>query len=785
MKIAMLGQKRIPSREGGVEIVVEELSTRMVKKGHEVTCYNRGGKHALDKNIKTSTEKEYKGVKLSKCFTIDKKGLAAMTSSFFGTIKAIFSKNEVVHYHAEGPCAWMWLVKWFTNKKIVATIHGLDWQRAKWGGFATKYIKFGEKCAAKYADEIIVLSENVKQYFKDTYNRETNFIPNGVNKPEIRKADQITKKYNLNKDEYILFLGRIVPEKGIHYLIDAYNDAKVDKKLVVAGAASDTDTYYTELKEKAKDNENIIFTGFVQGQMLEELYSNAYIYCLPSDLEGMPLSLLEGMSYSNCCLTSDIKECSEVLQDKGVTFNKSNVKDLTKKLKELCSNNKEVKKYKESAQKYIIDRYNWDDVTEKTLELYTDTEENIKKKKHEKNKKIINIITLLFFYICVFHNSLQMIIPFARYIDELLAAISIGYFIKKTIFEKKDVFTKNDMRIIVLLGGLVMIGLLSNCIYQYQVPYAAVLDCIAVTKFFLIYLFFKHININNYIEENKEIFKYNISVFIKYALILTGLNYLFAMFPAEIKFGILSNKLIFEHPTYLAAATSFVLLFYLYIEEKPDLKKIACLLFLIVTTLRSKAIIFAVLFSALYYIKIIRKKSLNLKMIIYGVIIALIIAIPSINYYFIKIDDSARSRLLQTSFLIANDHFPLGSGFATFGSQYSGIEYSPLYVIYDIDETYGLEKNRTYFISDSFWAMILGQFGYIGLLTYILALVLLITDTVKKVKPDERLKVIVYGTILYLLISSTSESAFVNALSFPFAILLATYNIKQNTSNIN
>ena len=370
MKIAMLGQKRIPSREGGVEIVVEELSTRMVMLGHDVTCYNRGGKHALDKNVKTSNEKEYKGVKLSKCFTIDKKGLAAMTSSFFGTLKAMFSKNEVVHYHAEGPCAWMWLIKWFTNKKIVATIHGLDWQRAKWGGFATKYIKFGEKCAAKYADEIIVLSENVKKYFKDTYNRETNFIPNGVNKPEIIEADLIEKKFKLKKDEYILFLGRIVPEKGIHYLIDAYNEANVDKKLVIAGAASDTDTYYAELKEKAKDNKNIIFTGFVQGQLLEELYSNAYIYCLPSDLEGMPLSLLEAMSYGNCCLTSDIKECSEVLEDKGLSFKKGNVKDLTIQLKRLCSKTQEVKKYKKESQSYILERYNWDKVVKQTIDLY-------------------------------------------------------------------------------------------------------------------------------------------------------------------------------------------------------------------------------------------------------------------------------------------------------------------------------------------------------------------------------------------------------------------------------
>ena len=370
LNIAMLGHKRIPSREGGVEIVVEELSTRMSKKGHNVICYNRGGKHVSGKEYSNKELKEYKGVKLKKVFTIDKKGLAAMTSSFFATIKALFSKADVVHYHAEGPCAMMWIIKWFSRKKIVATIHGLDWQRAKWGGFATKYIKFGEKVAVKCADEIIVLSKNVQQYFEDEYKRETVFIPNGVNKPDIIEAKIIEEKYNLKKDEYILFLGRIVPEKGIHYLVEAFNKIKTNKKLVIAGGASDTDEYYSQLKEKAKNNKNIIFTGFVQGKELDELYSNAYIYCLPSDLEGMPLSLLEAMSYGNCCLTSDIDECSEVIEDKGVTFEKSNIEDLSNRLQELCSDKKKVSKYKKEAQEFILSKYNWDNVVEETLKLY-------------------------------------------------------------------------------------------------------------------------------------------------------------------------------------------------------------------------------------------------------------------------------------------------------------------------------------------------------------------------------------------------------------------------------
>lgn len=370
LKVAMIGHKRIPSREGGIEIVVEELSTRMAKKGIEVTCYNRKGKHALDKSQKVEHIKEYKGVKLRSVLTIDMKGLAAMTSSFFGAIKILFSKNNIVHFHAEGPCAMIPIIKFFSKKKIIVTIHGLDWQRAKWGGFATKYIKFGEKMAAKYADEIIVLSENVKMYFKDNYNRETNFIPNGVNKPEIKDVNIIKDKINLAKDSYILFLGRLVPEKGIHYLIEAYNKINTDKKLVIAGGSSDTDTYFNELKEKAKDNKNIIFAGFVQGEELEELYSNAYIYVLPSDLEGMPLSLLEAMSYKNCCLTSDIPECKTVMDDNGVTFKKSDVNDLKEKLQYLVDNVDKVNKYKSEAQDYILKKYNWDDVVDKTIELY-------------------------------------------------------------------------------------------------------------------------------------------------------------------------------------------------------------------------------------------------------------------------------------------------------------------------------------------------------------------------------------------------------------------------------
>ena len=367
--IAMLGQKRIPSREGGVEVVVEELATRMVKNGNNVTCYNRRGHHVSGKEYDARKIKEYKGIRIKTVPTINCRGLAAMSSSVFAAIRAAFGKYDVVHFHAEGPCAMLWLPKLF-GKRCIATIHGLDHMRAKWGKLASTYIMLGEKCAAKHADEIIVLSKGVKDYFKETYNRDTVYIPNGVNRPEIKGTNEIEEKWGLKKDSYILYLGRLVPEKGIKYLVEAFKDVKTDKKLVIAGGSSDTDEFSNELKEMAGDDERIIFTGFVQGEPLDELYGNAYIYTLPSDLEGMPLSLLEAMSYGNCCLVSDIEECASVVEDKAIVFEKSNVDDLRKKLQEACDDNEIVENYKKNAADFICEKYSWDDVVEKTMELY-------------------------------------------------------------------------------------------------------------------------------------------------------------------------------------------------------------------------------------------------------------------------------------------------------------------------------------------------------------------------------------------------------------------------------
>ena len=368
LEVAMLGQKRL-SREGGVEIVVKELCTRMVQNGCDVTCYNRSGHHVSGAEYDDAII-EYEGVHQKTVPTINRRGLAAVSSSLFAALYSAFGRYDVVHVHAEGPAFFCWIPK-LLGKRVVVTIHGIDWQREKWkSGFGSKYIRQGEKNAVKYADEIIVLSKGVRDYFTDTYGRTTHFIPNGVNRPEIREADLITEKFGLTKDSYILFLGRLVPEKGARYLVEAFRNVKTDKKLVIAGGSSDTDSFMKELKDMAKDDNRIVFTGFVQGQMLDELYSNAYIYTLPSDLEGMPLSLLEAMSYGNCCLVSDIPECAEVVENKALIFRKSDVKDLREKLQDACDHPEKVTGYKEQAANFICEKYNWDDVVEETMKLY-------------------------------------------------------------------------------------------------------------------------------------------------------------------------------------------------------------------------------------------------------------------------------------------------------------------------------------------------------------------------------------------------------------------------------
>ncbi len=369
MKIAIIGHKRIPSNEGGIEKGVEQHAIRMVSRGHDVTVYNRGGDNVFGSEYNTKKMKEYKGIKIITIPTV--KGAACVPIySFLSVLHASIKRYDCVSIRASGSCCMIPLAK-LLGLRVVASLHGIDSQRDKWGGFASKYLEFGEKMAAKKADVCLVLSKNMKKYIDQKYKVNSVLFANGIDKPISCNPKLIKEKYGLEKDEYILSLGRIVPEKGIQYLISAYKQCSTEKKLVIAGGAESNKEYYNSLLELAKDDSRIIFTGYVYGQEIQELYSNAYIFALPSNLEGMANTLLEAMSYGNCCLISNIPENTEVVNDKAVWFEKGNDKDLQEKLQLLLNDKKIVNKYKKEASSYILNRYSWDLVVDQMLRIYS------------------------------------------------------------------------------------------------------------------------------------------------------------------------------------------------------------------------------------------------------------------------------------------------------------------------------------------------------------------------------------------------------------------------------
>ncbi len=362
-RVVMIGHKTIPSRQGGVEIVVDRLSTGLAADGYEVWAYNRGRAE--------NAEDCHNGVRIRHIPAPASSGLNAFVYACLATIRATIAGFDVYHYHAEGPCVMLWLPAFVRRRsRIIVTIHGLDWQRAKWGRFASLVIRTGEKQAVRHADEIIVLSRNVQRYFTEIYGRKTVYVPNGVDRPEPVSPALITERFGLSGNDYVLFVARIVPEKGLHYLIEAFKKIKTDKKLVIAGGSGQADDYMRRITEMASGDDRIILTGFVEGRTLAELYSNAYLYVCPSDVEGMSLSLLEAASYGNCCLISDIPENAEVMEDHSVTFLHGDSEDLRSKLEALIESPGQVASLRSSTADFICSKYDWNRMIADTGALY-------------------------------------------------------------------------------------------------------------------------------------------------------------------------------------------------------------------------------------------------------------------------------------------------------------------------------------------------------------------------------------------------------------------------------
>lgn len=372
LRIAMIGQRQYGSREGGVDVVVTALSSRLAARGHDIVCYDRKSKSTrvpMSDDDGGDAEAPGSAVQSIAVRTLSGRGIAALSSSLSATLKAIRLRPDVIHYHAEGPCVPLPLAHAF-GIPTVATIHGLDWDRAKWGVLARAYIKLGERAAAKFADSIIVLSKSAQRYFLETYGRGTVIIPNGVEPTTTIPPRRINELWQLDEGSYLLFLGRIVPEKGVHYLVEAFGGLLTDKRLVIAGDAPDSSNYFASIVEQARGDKRVVFPGFVEGDILEELYSNAYAYVLPSDLEGMPISLLEAMCHGRACVTSDIPECVEVLAGTGLTFSKGSVDELHDTLERLIHDHDLAESLGKSARSRALDMFGWAGVVERTVNVY-------------------------------------------------------------------------------------------------------------------------------------------------------------------------------------------------------------------------------------------------------------------------------------------------------------------------------------------------------------------------------------------------------------------------------
>ena len=356
MKIAFIGQKGIPAVGGGVERYVEDVAVRLAAHGHDVIVYTRP-------NYTPASQKEHKGVTLRSLPSIATKHLDAGTHSFLASVHAVFAKVDVIHYQSIGPAFFSWIPKILRPKtKIVSTLQSRDYEHMKWGAFARFMLKVGESIMCRCSDELIVVSEAMRNYVATEYNLSPTVIPNGANLYEVLTETNHLKNWDLTKDGYIVAISRLVRHKGLSHLVKAYQSLTTDKKLVIVGTGAYTDDYVQELHDLAAGDPHIIFTGSQTDAALAQLYSHAYLFVQPSESEGLSLALLEAMARRKAVLVSDIRENTEAIGDTGFVFKNKDVADLKCQLEMILANPAEALRKGEAARARIESHYNWDTI---------------------------------------------------------------------------------------------------------------------------------------------------------------------------------------------------------------------------------------------------------------------------------------------------------------------------------------------------------------------------------------------------------------------------------------
>jgi glycosyltransferase involved in cell wall biosynthesis len=358
LRVGFIGGRGLVSKYSGIESYYEQVGRELARRGHEVTVYCR--------TYFTPDIAELNGMRVRRLPTIRSKHLETVVHTFLSTVDAMFSRYDVVHYHCLGPALFSFLPR-LTGKKTVVTVQGLDWQRRKWGRVAAQVLHWGEAAAVTLPNATMVVSQTLQQYYRNRYGSETIYIPNGANRTP-RRALRRLMEWDLTPDNYVLYLGRFSPEKNCHLLIDAFEGLSTDMKLVLAGGSSHTDAYVEGLCRHQSDRIRLL--PWVSGQDLDELLSNAAVFVLPSDLEGLSLALLDAMAAGVSVLTSDIPENREVVDGVGFTFRRGDQADLKRVLDVLVRNPELRRQMAVKAEERIQQHYLWPGIARSIEKAY-------------------------------------------------------------------------------------------------------------------------------------------------------------------------------------------------------------------------------------------------------------------------------------------------------------------------------------------------------------------------------------------------------------------------------
>ena len=367
MRIAHIGTRGVPATFGGIEHHVEELGSRLAARGHDVTVFCRA-------NYVADGRTEHRGMRLRTLPTVSSKRLDAIVHSALSTAGALGQGFDIVHFHALGPGVMTPLPRYASKARVVQTVHGRDDERAKWGSGARAMLRAAGWMSARVPDATIVVSRDLAQHYRSRYGRATFYIPNGVERPtEARPPRLISERFGLRGGDFVLFVGRLVPEKAPDLLIRAFAKVPGDTQLVVAGGSSFTDRYTDELAALAAGDPRVLLPGYVYGETLEELYANAAVFVLPSHVEGLPLTLLEAAAWGTPVLASAIPPHRQILGRDGPgrrLFPPGDADSLAVALERSLDAVDGERAGAASLKDEVLAEYSWDAAAEATEALY-------------------------------------------------------------------------------------------------------------------------------------------------------------------------------------------------------------------------------------------------------------------------------------------------------------------------------------------------------------------------------------------------------------------------------